>query len=82
MIYPPEVLDGWRALLELRVEAARQTEEEYVAAARAEHRAARKWFASTLVEGPAPGKAPSFAWVCDVLDIEASAVRRALKEPK
>lgn len=68
-----EELDAWRGFLTRRFVAAAQTEADYVAAAKKAWVQSVKWVAS---EAKDKG---SFRWVCDFLDLEPDAVRRAMK---
>ena len=76
LLVDEEQKDLWRGVLERRFIAAAQTEEEYVLASRRAHKLAQEWIESQIT------MRGSFLWVCDVLDLEADAVRRALTEKK
>jgi len=68
-------LDHWRTLMEVRVSAAGLSEDTYAKAARRAHRKHVAWVAS---DDTAEG---SFLWACDLLDLDAGAVRRTLRRP-
>jgi hypothetical protein len=71
-------IDVLRAVFASRVSLAKRTEDEAAAAARVEHGKALKW-----VESNAPAtKEGTFNWFCDYFDLDASAVRRAIREKK
>lgn len=73
LIMSPEEIEAVRAEMTGKVAAAGRTEKQYVDAARYAHRKAIAWVAD---DSTAAG---SFRWACDVLDLDPSAVRRALK---
>ncbi len=70
----PEELEQWARFLENKFIAASQSEEAYLDGARVAYRGAVKWFHddSQVVGG--------FRWVCDLLNLEPVAVRRAARE--
>lgn len=74
LIPDAEELDAWRGFLTRRFVAASQSEKDYVAAAKKAWAQSVKW-----IESNAKDKG-SFRWVCDFLDLEPDAVRRAAKE--
>ncbi len=57
-----------------RLSLARKTEEEAIEEARVLRRDATAWVSSDSQ------RMYSFLWFCDVLDVEAGAMRRAVKE--
>jgi hypothetical protein len=59
-----------------RVSLAKLSEEEAVADCRLEWQRTQKWVLSTSMR---PG---SFLWLCDEFDLDAGAVRRAIKEKR
>ena len=64
------------AIFASRVSLAKRTEDEAAEDARAEHVKTMKWIAS-------PAKAEkSFLWFCDEFELDAGAVRRAIREKK
>lgn len=76
LILSSDELDLLIEFLERRCIAASHSEEEYVEAARKAHRNVLEWIKSdSNIKG-------SFMWVCDALDLEPDAVRRALTTKK
>lgn len=72
LLLTPDELEGWAGVLERRFVAASQSEDTYAEGARAAHRGAVAWIKDdSMVKG-------SFRWVCDALDLEPDAVRRAM----
>jgi hypothetical protein len=59
-----------------RVRLAKLSEDEATAEAQLEWYRTQKWIVSTSMR---PG---SFLWFCDEFDLDASAVRRAIKEKR
>ena len=59
-----------------RVRLAKLTAHEAIAQAEQEWQATQKWVASTSE------KEGSFQWFCDSFELDASAVRRAIKEKR
>lgn len=73
----PEVdNDILAATFAARVQLAKETEEEAVAAGRAEWHRTQKWVASSSRQSG------SFLWFCDEFDLDADAVRRAIREKR
>jgi len=67
-------LETLRAVFASRVQFAKITVEEALEDTRKEHRNVLDWVrSSSQREG-------SFCWYCDAFDLEADAVRRAIKE--
>ena len=64
------------AVFASRVALAKKTEEQAVEDARREHRATLAWIASSSQ------KERSFLWYCDEFELDAGAVRRAIRERK
>ena len=62
------------AIFASRVSLAKRTEDEAAADAREEHRKTLAWIASPSK------KEKSFLWFCDEFELEASAVRKAVKD--
>ena len=73
LVPTPEELEQWAGVMERRVVAAKQTEDEYAEAARRAHRGAVEW-----IDNPSWALG-SFKWVCDLLDLEPDAVRKQVK---
>jgi len=74
LLLSDDELEGWANVLERRFIAAAQSEEEYAAGARTAHRNALKWMTNnSKIKG-------GFLWVCDALNLEPDAVRRAMRE--
>lgn len=59
-----------------RVSLAKMTEDEAAEASRLEHHRTLQWVKSESQ------KEQSFRWFCDMFDLEASAVRRAIQEKR
>ena len=64
------------AVFASRVALAKKTEEQAVEDARREHRATLLWI------GSGSQKERSFLWYCDEFELDAGAVRRAIRERK
>ena len=64
------------AVFASRVAFAKKSVEEALEETRKEHRNVLDWVRSNSM------KEGSFCWYCDVFDLEADAVRRAIKEKK
>jgi hypothetical protein len=69
-------LETLRAVFASRVQFAKKTVEEALEDARKEHRNVLDWVRSNST------KEGSFCWYCDIFDLEADAVRRAIKEKR
>ena len=69
-----DMLDKLAAVFASRVQLAKKTEKEAVEDARKEHAVVAAWIASNSQ------KEKSFLWFCDIFELDAGAVRKAIME--